>query len=399
MATTLRYSYRIYPDEGQRAALARTFGCVRVVWNDALARAKVPGSKYAGFSTASRLLTESKKTEERSWLREVSSVPLQQSLRNMDRAFRAFFAGLKGNGPRRGFPTWKSKHGRQSAEFTSRGFSLRNGKLYLAKVGAVGVRWSRKLPSIPKTATITLDTAGRYHVSFTVQKRDAPMTGGSAVGVDLGIKTFAVLSTGEEIRAPDYSRMERRMSNAQRRLARCEKGSHRRQVAKRRVAKIYAKIADTRRDFLAKLSTRLVREHSSIVLEDLNVSGMVKNHSLARAISRQGWRAFRILVEEKYSRYGREFSTVSRWEPTSQICNECGHRWGRLDLSVRTVACEACGVIHDRDVNAARNIVAAGLAETENGRGGHVSQIDPSGSGAESCEASIAGVAPGISPL
>ena len=395
----LRYSYRLYPTPEQRTALAQTFGCVRVAWNDALARAKAPGAKYAGYCVASKLLTESKKTEERSWLAEVSCVPLQQSLRNMDCAFQAFFRGVAGNGPRRGFPTWKNKYDRQSAEFTSRAFSVKDGKLYLAKVGLVHVRWSRKLPSIPKTATVTLDAAGRYHVSFTVEKHDAQLTGGAAVGVDLGIKTFAVLSTGEEVHGPDYSRLERQIGKAQRRLARCVKGSNRRQAARLRVAKTHAKVADKRRDFVAKLSTRLVREHSSIVLEDLNVSGMVKNHSLARAISRQGWRAFRTLVEEKCSRYGREFVVISRWEPTSQICNKCGHRWGRLNLSVRTVTCEACGAVHDRDVNAARNIVAAGLADTENGRGGHVSHGDLSGSACRLVEASTAGVRPGILAL
>lgn len=395
----LRYSYRIYPTPAQRIKLARTFGCVRVVWNDALARAMVPGAKYAGYCAASKLLTASKKTEERSWLADVSCVPLQQSLRNMDRAFQSFFRGRKGTGPARSFPTWKTKHNRQSAEFTSRGFDLKDGKLSLAKIGLVRVRWSRNLPSNPKTATVTLDAAGRYHVSFTVEKSDVPLTGGAAVGVDLGITTFAALSTGEHVHGPDYRRMEQKTTQAQRKLARCEKGSRRRQVAKRRVAKNHSKIADKRRDFVAKLSTRLVREHSSIVLEDLNVSGMVKNHSLARAISRQGWRLFRTLVEEKCSRYGREFAVVSRWEPTSQVCNECGHRWGRLSLSVRTVTCEACGTVHDRDVNAAKNIVAAGLAETQNGRGGHVSHGGLLGSACRLSESSTAGENPGIPAL
>ena len=139
----LRYSYRLYPTPEQSTALARTFGCVRVAWNDALARAKAPGAKYAGYCALSKLLTESKNTEERSWLREVSCVPLQQSLRNMDRAFQAFFNGIKGAGPRRGFPTWKSKYDRQSAEFTSRAFSVKYGKLYLAKIGRVRVQIGR----------------------------------------------------------------------------------------------------------------------------------------------------------------------------------------------------------------------------------------------------------------
>jgi putative transposase len=394
----LRYSYRLYPTAEQHAALIKLFGCVRVVWNDAVARAQ-DGVRYPGFTVASRLLTESKKTPERAWLNDVSSVALQQSIRNFDRTMQSFFNGLKGKGPRVGFPVWKHKGGRQSAEFTRSGFKLQQGKLYLAKIGHVAVRWSRELPSDPKTTTVTLDAAGRYHVSFTVEKVDLPIKGGEPVGVDLGIKTFAALSTGELVQAPDYSRLERRIEKAQRKLSRCEKGSNRRQRAKVRVAKLHVRLADARRDFLEKFSTRLVREHSLIALEDLNVSGMVKNHHLARAISRQGWRTFRTLIESKCRRYGREVRIVDRWAPTSQVCSGCGHRWGKLGLEVREVTCKKCGAVHDRDINAAKNIVAAGLAETQNGCGEWVSRPAPSGAGVPLGEASTAGVRPGISGL
>jgi putative transposase len=355
------------------------------------------GAKYPGFAATSRLLTKTKKTPERAWLNEVSSVALQQAVRNLDGAFQRFFNGLKGKGPRVGFPRWKRKDGPQSAEFTRSGFKIQRGKLYLAKIGHVAVRWSRDLPSDPKTATITLDAAGRYHVSFTVVKVDAAITGGEPVGVDLGIKAFAALSTGELVHAPDLARLEKRISKAQRKLARCTKGSVRRCHAKVRVAKLHARLADTRRDFLEKLSTRLVREHSLIALEDLNVSGMVKNHHLARAISRQGWRTFRSMVESKCSRYGREVCIVSRWTPTSQICNGCGHRWGRIGLDVREVTCNECGEVHDRDINAAKNIVAAGLAETQNGRGEQVSRPMLSSIDAQLSEASTVGFRPEIS--
>lgn len=396
---TLRYRYRLYPNEWQKARLAQTFGCTRVAWNDELARAKSSGGRYEGYSAASRRLTESKKTQERAWLASVSSVPLQQSLRNLHVAFQGFFDGCKGKGPRTGFPRFKSKRGPQSAEFTRSGFEIRHGALRLAKVGLVKVRWSRALPSVPKTATVTLDPAGRYHVSFTVEKDDPQLTGGTPVGVDLGIRSFAVLSTGESVHAPDYQRLEKRIEKEQRKLSRKKKGSARRARARLRVAKLHAKLADVRRDFLAKFSTRLVREHSIISLEDLNVSGMVKNHHLARSVSRQGWREFRTLVEEKCVRYGRMFQMVSRWEPTSQVCSECGHRWGRLDLSIREVVCGSCGVVHDRDVNAARNIVAAGQAETQNGRGECVRQVASSGVNAVLGEASTTRLAPRISVL
>jgi len=396
---SLRYSYRLYPTTEQRRALAQTFGCVRVAWNDALARSQVSGAKYPGFAATSRLLTESKKSPERAWLNDVSSVPVQQSIRNLDVAFRRFFNGLKGKGPKVGFPTWKRKDGKQSAEFTRSGFKLQRGKLYIAKVGDVDVRWSRALPSVPKTATVTLDAAGRYHVSFTVEKTDVALNGGSPVGVDLGIKTFAALSTGELVHAPDTKRLERRIGKAQRGLSRCRKGSARRGRAKLRVAKLHAVLADTRRDFLEKFSTRLVREHSLIALEDLNVAGMAKNHCLARAVNRQGWRMFRTMVQSKCERYGREVRIVGRWEPTSQVCSGCGHRWGRVGLGVRTIACEGCGEVHDRDVNAAKNVVAAGLADTENGRGEWVSRVVSMGTGVPFVEASTAGASPGISAL
>jgi len=397
--TSLRYSYRIYPTPEQRAALAQVFGCVRVVWNDALARSRVEGAKYPGFAATSRLLTAAKRTPERVWLNSVSCVPLQQSIRNLDMAFRRFFNGLKGNGPRVGFPTWKRKGGRQSAEFTRSGFSLQRGKLYLAKVGRIAVRWSRELPSIPKTATVSLDAAGRYHVSFTVEKVDVPLKGGESVGVDLGIMSFAALSTGELVSAPNLKGLERRIGNAQRKLSRCEKGSVRRARARLRVARLHAHLADSRRDFLDKLSTRLVREHSLIALEDLSVAGMVKNHCLARAISRQGWRMFRTMVESKCERYGREVRIVGRWEPTSQVCSGCGHQWGSMGLGVREIVCERCGEVHDRDINAAKNVVAAGLAETQNGRGEWVSRAVSIGTGVPFVEASTTGVGPGISAL
>lgn len=395
----LRYSYRLYPTPKQCIALAKTFGCARVAWNDALARAKASDAKYPGFAATSKLLTESKKTPDRAWLNEVSCVPVQQSIRNLDVAFRRFFNGLKGKGPKAGFPTWKRKDGRQSAEFTRSGFKLQHGKLCLAKVGDVDVRWSRTLPSMPKTATVTLDAAGRYHVSFTVEKVDVALKGGAPVGVDLGIKAFAALSTGELVMAPSLEYLERRIAQAQRGLSRCQKGSARRGRAKLRVAKLNAALADARRDFLEKLSTRLVREHSLIALEDLNVAGMAKNHCLARAVNRQGWRMFRTMVETKCSRHGRDLRIVGRWEPTSQVCSGCGHRWGKLGLGVREIACEGCGEVHDRDVNAAKNVVAAGLAETQNGRGEWVNRVVSMGTGVPFVEASTAGVSPGISAL
>jgi len=391
---TVRYRYRLYPTPAQRVALARTFGAVRFVWNQELARSQIPDAKYQGFSAASRRLTAAKKTTDLAWLNAISCVPIQQSLRNLDVSYRNFFRGCKSKGPRRGYPRFKSKYDEQSAEYTRSGFKVEHGKLCLAKLGSIEVRWSRLLPSIPKTATVKLDATGRYFVSFTVEVNAQPLIGGTPVGIDLGIKCFAALSTGEMVQAPSYKRRERKIAHVQRELARRKNGSRRRAVTKKKLARLHAKISDTRRDFLDKLSTRLVRSHDVIVVEDLNVSGMVKNHHLARSISRQGWRAFRTMLESKCTRYGRELQVVNRWTPTSQICSTCGHRWGRLDLSVRQVTCEGCGAAHDRDVNAAKNIVAAGQVETKNGRGGHVRRMVPLGTCAVLDEASTSGPTP-----
>lgn len=369
--------------------LAQTFGCVRVVWNDALAASKDRDNKYQGFVAASRQLTASKKSEDRAWLNDVSCVPLQQSIRNLDKAYQRFFKGLKGKGPRSGAPKFKKRNHEQCAQFTRSGFSIKNGKLVLSKIGPVEVRWSRELPSYPKTATVKLNASGRYHVSFTVEKGEMPLFGGTPVGIDLGIKAFAALSTGEIVEAPSYVCLERKIRVAQKKLSRCKKGSNRRDKARLRVAKLHAKVADKRKDFIEKLSTKLVREHSHISLEDLNVSGMVKNHNLARAISRQGWRTFREAVAQKCLRYGRTFGVVNRWEPTSQVCSGCGYKWGKLHLGIREVTCPECGEVHDRDTNAAKNIVAAGHVETLNGRGDWVRHGDASHR-ALVCEASTA---------
>ncbi len=339
------------------------FGCVRVVWNDALALCKASG-KAIGFNKLSAMLTQSKKTEERQWLKDVSSVPLQQSLRYLDVAYRNFFSSLKGKrkGKKVGSPRFKKKTNNQSAEFTKAAFSLSGDSVYLAKIGDIKPVWSRKLPSEPSSVTVIKDCANRYFLSFVVDiepENIEPIN--PSVGIDLGIKTFAVLSTGEKFQSPDYSKLDKKIRKLQRKLARQSKGSNRRHKTRLRIAKKHSKIADTRNDFLHKASTVVVRKNQAITLEDLNVSGMIKNRKLARAISQQGWRQFRTLCEAKSEKYGRTFSTVSRWEPTSQVCSHCSYQWGKLDLRIRTVSCLSCGATYDRDENAAKNIDKVGI--------------------------------------
>ena len=339
------------------------FGCVRVVWNDALAFCK-SSEKLPGYSKLSAMLTQSKKTEERQWLKEVSSVPLQQSIRHLDVAYRNFFKSRTGKhkGKKFGLPKFKKKINNQSAEFTKTGFSLSGNYVYLAKIGSIKPIWSINLPSAPSSVTVIKDCANRYFLSFVVEIEPETVEPiNQSVGIDLGLKTFAVLSNGEKFDSPDYAKHDRKIRKLQRKLARQEKRANRRNKTRVKIAKLHNKIADTRKDFLHKLSTKVVNENQVITLEDLNVSGMVKNKSLARAISLQGWREFRLLCEAKSEKFGRTFNTVSRWEPTSQVCSCCGYKWGKLDLKVRNITCLNCDTTHDRDENAAKNIDKVGI--------------------------------------
>jgi len=379
----LRYSYRVYPNAQQRKQLSRLFGCTRVVWNDALALVKATPQGEKWLSNAElqkRCITQAKRTEQREWLSEVSNIPLQQSIADLGIAFKHFFESRSGKrtGRKVGFRRFKKKSNRQTARFRKGGFSLKGSKVYLAKIGTIKTKWSRALPSEPSSVTVIKDRAGRYFLSFVVELEPViepalPV----AVGIDLGIKTFATLSTGEKVQGPDYSDLNRQIRRAQRVLSRRQKGSRRRERARLQVARLKA---DLRRDFLHKLSTRLVRTYRVVALEDLNVSGMVKNRCLARAISEQGWSEFRALCESKADRYdSREVRVIDRWQPTSQYCADCGYQWGKLDLSVREVRCLGCGKVQDRDGNASCNIrnVALGQSETQNGQGATVRPGSP----------------------
>jgi putative transposase len=375
----LRYRYRIYPTKSQLQPIAQMFGCARVVWNDALAFCQqqwASGIKYAGANELMKqFITRAKQTEDRKWLAEVSNIPLQQSIQDLDVAYRNFFKSATSQRQGRTVkpPRFKKRSNAQSARFRVGGFSLKGNKLYLAKIGKLKVKWSRPLPAEPSSVTIIKDAADRYFLSFVVEINPPTLLPiGSSIGIDLGITTFATLSTGEKIDAPKPLKANLlRLRKAQRALKNKVKGSNRMRLARKKVAKIHAKISDTRTDFLHKLSTRLIHENQVIALEDLNVSGMVKNRKLSKAISDLGWRAFRTMLEAKAEMYGREVQVISRWEPTSQVCSFCGERGGKKDLAVREWKCLFCGTAHDRDINAAINIkVAGGHSETLTGRGG-----------------------------
>jgi putative transposase len=334
------------------------------VWNDALALCKASDKLPSNGDLQKLLITQAKKTEERRWLSEVSAIPLQQSIADLGVAYKNFFDSLKGKrkGRKLGSPRFKKKNSQQSARLTRGGFSIYKETVYLAKIGNVNPVWSRELPSEPSSVTIIKDCANRYFLSFVVDTEPVNVNPkNQSIGIDLGVKTFAFASDGTKSESPSYTKLDRKVRKLQRKLARQEKGSRRREKTRIRIAKKHNKIADTRQDFLHKLSTKVVSENQTIILEDLNVSGMIKNRKLARAISLQGWRQFRIFCEAKSVKYRREFVVIDRWQPTSQICSECGYRWGKLDLKVRSVQCISCGTAHDRDENAAKMIDKVGM--------------------------------------
>ena len=359
-----RYQYRFYPTDQQQQSLARLFGCVRVVWNDALALCKKSQKKPKSAELQKLVITQAKKLQERAWLSEVSAIPLQQSVADLETAFKNFFDSCKRKrkGGKVGYPKFKKRTNSQSARLTRGGFSIKNKCVYLAKIGVVNPIWSRELPTEPSSVTIIKDCANRYFLSFVVEVKPINVDAkNQSVGIDLGIRTFAVMSNGEKAVSPCYKALDRKVRQLQKQLARQQSGSNRRNKTRIQIAKLHNQIADTRKDFLHKLSTKVVSENQTIVLEDLNVSGMVKNRKLSRAISQQGWREFRVLVEAKAEKYGRKFVVVSRWEPTSQVCSDCGFKWGKIDLSVRSVLCLNCGTEQDRDENASKNIEMVGM--------------------------------------
>jgi len=376
----LRYNFRVYPTPGQQIALARAFGCARVVYNDALAARKEAFENGIRISDAelSKRLTAAKASPERAWLGEVSSVVLQQALADLNTAYRNFFASVTGKrkGARVGAPRFRSRRdSRQAVRFTknSRFVITPGARLRLPKIGEVKVAWSRNLPSDPSSVTLVKDAAGRYFASFVVQTDDQPLPELEAeVGIDLGLTTFAVLSNGTTIASPRFLRQaERRLRKAQQGLSRKEKGSKNRAKARWKVARAHAKVADTRRDWAHKNTTRIIRENQAVFVEDLCVQGLARTR-LAKSVHDAGWSMFTTMLEEKAQRYGRTFARVDRWFPSTRMCSVCGVVGERKPLHVRTWTC-VCGTIHDRDVNAAMNILVAGRAERLNACGGTVS--------------------------
>ncbi|WP_423836016.1 RNA-guided endonuclease InsQ/TnpB family protein [Streptomyces endophytica] len=364
--------------------MARFFGCARVVYNDGLRerrRAWRNGEPFISDATLQKMvITTGKKTPEREWLREAPSVALVQSLQDLHAAYRNFFASKRGvrQGPKSAPPRMKKKSGRQSIRFTRNGFRLRgNGRLFVAKLGDVRVRWSRPLPCTPSSVTVVKDAAGRYFASFVVEIEDEPLSEldmeETDTGIDLGLSSYAVLRGRKIISPKFFRRQEKKLRRAQRKLSRCQKGSNNRRKAKLAVAKVHARIADRRRDFIEQETTRIVRESQACYLEDLNVRGMgSRKGKRGKSVHDQALGMFARTLEAKCARYGRGFVKVDRWFPSTQMCSACGSiegPKGQEGLRIRSWTC-SCGSLHDRDGNAeinlraeGRRILAAGTAE------------------------------------
>ncbi|MEV4754243.1 transposase [Micromonospora sp. NPDC049559] len=378
----LRYQFRVYPTPRQQIELARAFGCARVVFNDGLRlrrQAREAGEKYISDGELSRqIITEAKLTPQRAWLGEVSAVVLQQALADLNTAYRNFFASVTGNrkGRKIAPPRLRSrKDNRQAIRFTrnSRFKVLDNGRLRLPKIGDLAVRWSRTLPSDPSSVAIIKDAAGRYFASFVVQaSQDETLPPvDSEIGIDLGLTHFAVMSDGTKITAPKFlRRAARKLKRLQQDLSRKQRGSQNRKKAVVKVARAHARVADTRRDWQHKLSTAIIRENQAIYVEDLCVVGLGRTR-LATSVHDACWASFTAMLEYKAARYRRTFGRVDRFFPSTRMCSQCGRINEKMALNVRAWDCP-CGAAHDRDVNAALNVLAAGQADNGNDRGAQV---------------------------
>lgn len=369
-----RQTFRFYPTEPQKRQLAKEFGCTRHAYNYTLRLRSdsYKDGKTINYAQSSAAWTKHRNDPKFAWLLECSCVPQQQVLRHLQTAFKKFFE-------KRGkYPSFKRKSGSQSAEFTKSAFTwnANNKNLRVSKLGHLRVKWSREFTSSPSTVTITKDCAGRYFVSLVLDEpaKQPLLKTGKEVGIDLGINRLATLSNGERIANPRHTaKHAKKLARLQRVLSRRKKGSGRWNRQRLKVARLHAHIADTRKDVLDKLTTDLVRRFDVLAIEDLNVRSMVCFGNLAKHISCASFGMFRRMLTYKCAWYGRELKVCDRYFPSSKRCSNCGHIHEKMPLDVREFDCKECGQHHDRDENAAKNILTAGQAVT--GRGGLVRPV------------------------
>ena len=381
------YRFRFYPTPKQENLLRRTLGCCRKVYNMALdvrTEAWTQRKERVGYAETSRMLAEWKKTDDLSYLTEVSAVALQQALRHLQSAFKNFYDKTGA------YPKHKAKRHGGSATFQSNAYTWNWAKqeLTLAKMDKpLDIRWSRTIPhkTKPSSVTVSLDPAGRWHVSILCEDTIPHLpTNDRTIGIDLGLEHFAIMSAGTKVDNPRHLQKNlKRLELAQQALSRKQKGSRNHEKARLKAAKAYAKVKDSRKDFLHKLSTSIIRDNQTVVIEDLAVRNMsktvapkpdpddpdrclpngqtAKSH-LNRSILDAGWREFRTMLEYKCAWYGRTLTVIDRYYPSSRLCSTCGKSTGEKPLDVREWTCPYCETRHDRDVNAAKNILSAGLA-------------------------------------
>jgi putative transposase len=356
---------RLYPTPNQQVLLSQHFGCARWWWNYGLNKSietyKETG-KSLGQSALNAFLPKLKKAEETLWLSECYSQVLQATTLNLTTAYKNFFAG------RARFPRYKSKHGKQSIQYPQNVKVLENFVQFPGSLGKVKAKLHREIEGKIKTVTVSLDPSGKYFASILTEtegKNPTVSTEGRVIGIDLGLAHFAITSDGNKVSKYNNPRHlakhEKNLKRKQQKLAKKQKGSNSRNKAKKTVAKVYERVTKSRQDFLHKLSRKLVNENQVVVVENLNVKGMVRNHNLAKAISDAGWGIFTNFLAYKLEQKGGKLVEIDRWFPSSKLCSNCYYQIDELPLDIREWTCPHCGTRHDRDGNAATNIRAEGI--------------------------------------
>lgn len=359
------YKFRLYPNKEQTVLIQKTFGCCRFVFNHFLAERKELYEKTGKSPSKYEQMKElSPMKKDLEWLKEVDSHALRRSAEQVDDAFQNFFRGIK-QGQKVGYPKFKSKKDNYKSYKSDESIHVFKNSIQLPKLGKVKCKVSREVKGRILSATVSQNPSGKYFVALCctdVENEQLPKTG-SAIGLDMGIKSFAVDSNGVEYPNHKYlAKSEKKLKRLQRELSRKSRGSKNRDKARVKLARAYEHVTNQRTDTLQKLSTKLIRENDIICIEDLAVENMVKNHKLAKSISDVSWGEFRRELEYKAEWYGKEVVKIDRFYPSSQICSVCGEQWtGTKDLKVRQWTCPNCGAELDRDVNAAKNILAEGL--------------------------------------